>query len=299
MNFIARYEELGQSFDFRKITLRRSLRINALKIKEDELKKRLLKNEIKLEKIPFVKNGYFYEAKFSLGSTPEYLQGYYYLQEAASQIPAEELDPLEGDIVLDMAASPGSKTTQLAQLMNNKGVIVALDTEKKRLQSLQNNLERLSATNTIIIKKDARHVLDLGVKFDRILLDAPCSGNFCVEPNYFAIRTLNDLHQRSKLQKELLGAAIKVLKPGGTIVYSTCSLEPEEDEMVIEWALVNHADIELVELKTKIGESGATNIFGKELRADVSKTRKFWPHKTGTEGFFIAKLKKKQEIIMQ
>ena len=208
MNFIARYEELGQSFDFRKITLRRSLRINALKIKEDELKKRLLKNEIKLEKIPFVKNGYFYEAKFSLGSTPEYLQGYYYLQEAASQIPAEELDPLEGDIVLDMAASPGSKTTQLAQLMNNKGVIVALDTEKKRLQSLQNNLERLSATNTIIIKKDARHVLDLGVKFDRILLDAPCSGNFCVEPNYFAIRTLNDLHQRSKLKID----KIKILK---------------------------------------------------------------------------------------
>jgi len=292
MNFTTRYEELGQSFDFRKITLRKSLRVNTLKIKEEELKKRLLKNGVKLEKILFVKNGHFYEAKFSLGSTPEYLQGYYYLQEAASQIPAEELGPAEGEVVLDMAASPGSKTTQLAQLMNNKGVIVALDTDKKRLQSLQNNLERLSVTNTIVLKKDARHVADLGVKFDKILLDAPCSGNFCIEPNYFSVRTLNDLHQRSKLQKELLGAAIKVLKPGGVLIYSTCSLEPEEDELVINWALSNSKDIELVELKTKLGDPGATNIFGEEINKDISKTRKFWPHKTGTEGFFVAKLRK-------
>jgi tRNA (cytosine40_48-C5)-methyltransferase len=294
MNFISRYEELGQTFDFRKITLRKSLRVNTLKIKEEELKKRLLKNGIKLEKIPFVKNGYFYEAKFSLGSTPEYLQGYYYMQEAASQMPAEELDPKEGDFVLDMAASPGSKTTQIAQLMNNKGVIVALDTEKMRLQSLQNNLERLSVTNTMVLKKDARYADDLGVKFDKILLDAPCSGNFCIEPNYFSIRTLNDLHQKSKLQKELLSSAIKSLKPGGVIVYSTCSLEPEEDEMVIDWALSSHKSIEIIELKTKFGEPGATTIFGKELHPDISRTRKFWPHKTGTEGFFIAKMRKKE-----
>jgi NOL1/NOP2/sun family putative RNA methylase len=294
MNFMRRYAELGQEFDPKGIRLQKSLRINTLKTNEAELKKRLEKKGVRLEKIPFTKDGYFYDAKFSLGSTPEYLQGYYYLQGAASQVPAEELGPKPGELVLDMAASPGSKTTQLAAWMKNEGTIVALDTDRKRLQSLQNNLERLSVKNVITQKKDARHAQDLGMLFDRVLLDAPCSGNFCIEQDYFAKRTLNDLHQRSKLQKELLGAALKVLKPGGVLIYSTCSLEPEEDEMVIDWGLSNYPGIRVAELKTKIGEPGTTDAFGKPLHGEISLTRKFWPHRTGTEGFFIAKLVKQQ-----
>jgi NOL1/NOP2/sun family putative RNA methylase len=293
MNFLSRYEELGQKFLPKEVSMRRALRVNTLKIKAQEIEKRLRKNGINLEKVPFLDNGYFYESKFSLGSTPEYLQGYYYLQEAASQIPAEELNPKEGELVLDMAASPGSKTTQIAQMMNNKGAIVALDNDRRRLESLKNNLERLSVTNTIILRKDAKYVEDLKLKFDKILLDAPCSGNFCIEPGYFTKRTLNDLHQKSKTQKDLLEAGIKVLKSGGLMVYSTCSLEPEEDEMVIDWVLSKHPEITLEALNIKIGDPGVTNVFGKELRKEIALTRKFWPHKTGTEGFFVAKLRKK------
>jgi NOL1/NOP2/sun family putative RNA methylase len=239
-----------------------------------------------------LKYGYFYEADFSLGSTPEYLQGFYYLQEAASQIPVQVLDPKENEVVLDMAASPGSKTTQMAQLMNNKGVIVALDNDRRRLESLQNNLERLSVTNTILLKKDARFADDFNFKFDKILLDAPCSGNFCIEKDYFSKRSINDLFQKSKVQKELLEAGLRCLKSKGVLVYSTCSLEPEEDEMVIDLILKAHSDIHLEDTGLTVGEEGKTKVFDKELDQSLSLTRKFWPHKTGTEGFFIAKLRK-------
>ncbi|MGV8168638.1 MAG: NOL1/NOP2/sun family putative RNA methylase [Candidatus Nanoarchaeia archaeon] len=292
MNFLSRYEQLGEKFFPKEVKLRKALRINTLKISEKELVSRLTKKGVKLEKIPFLESGYYYDSKFSLGSTPEYLQGYYYLQEAASQIPVQELELKPGDVVLDMAASPGSKTTQMAQLMKNKGVILALDNDRRRLDSLQNNLERLSVTNTIILKKDARFVSDLNVKFDKILLDAPCSGNFCIEQDYFAKRTLNDLYQKSKTQKELLAAGIKVLKKGGMLVYSTCSLEPEEDELVIDWALKEYPEMKLEKISVSAGSQGVADAFGKELDSSLKLTRKMWPHKTGTEGFFLAKLRK-------
>jgi tRNA (cytosine40_48-C5)-methyltransferase len=292
MNFMARYEELGEKFSLKEVAVKKALRVNTLKISESELKKRLEKNGVKLEKIPYLKHGYFYEAPFSLGSTPEYLQGYYYLQEAASQIPAEILNPKEGELVLDMAASPGSKTTQMAQLMNNKGTIIALDNDKRRLESLQNNLERLSITNAILLKKDARFASDLNMKFDKILLDAPCSGNFCIEKDYFSKRSINDLHQKSKVQKELLLEGIKCLKTGGILVYSTCSLEPEEDEMVIDSALKSHPEIEIERINVSVGDSGKSEVFGRSMDESLQNTKRFWPHKTGTEGFFIAKLRK-------
>jgi tRNA (cytosine40_48-C5)-methyltransferase len=292
MNFMARYEELGEKFSLKEVAVKKALRVNTLKISESELKRRLEKNGVKLVKIPYLKHGYFYEAPFSLGSTPEYLQGYYYLQEAASQIPAEILNPKEGELILDMAASPGSKTTQMGQLMNNKGTIVALDNDKRRLESLQNNLERLSITNTIILKKDARFASDLNMKFDKILLDAPCSGNFCIEKDYFSKRSINDLHQKSKVQKELLLEGIKCLKDGGILVYSTCSLEPEEDEMVIDSVLKSHPEIQIERIDVSVGDSGKSEAFGRSMDESLQNTKRFWPHKTGTEGFFIAKLRK-------
>jgi NOL1/NOP2/sun family putative RNA methylase len=202
------------------------------------------------------------------------------------------LDPKEGDLVLDKAASPGSKTTQIAQCMNNKGIIVALDNDRKRIESLQNNLERLSVINAIILKKDARFADDLKIKFDKILLDAPCSGNFCIEKDYFAKRSINDLYQKSKVQKELLNAGIKCLQKGGVLVYSTCSLEPEEDEMVIDSILKEHPEMKLEKINVSTGDEGCVVVFEKELDSSLSNTRKLWPHKTGTEGFFIAKLRK-------
>lgn len=287
---IKRYKELGCNCKI--VDLKHSLRINTIKITENELIERLKKLKIKLTKIPYTDNGYFYESKFSLASTTEYLQGYFYIQESASQLPAKVLNPQSEDKVLDMCASPGSKTTQLAAMMQNKGIIIAIDNDSRRLLSLRNNLERCNVLNTILYKKDARFANDFKIEFDKVLLDAPCSGNYIIEENFFKTKTLQGIQERSRIQKELLKAAFKVLKKDGILVYSTCSLEPEEDEMNIDWFLTKYPEMKLEETGLEIGDPGLVKVFEKKLNSELKKTRRFWPEKTGTEGFYIAKLRK-------
>lgn len=287
--FIERYKRLGQ--DVQPIELRHSIRVNTLKIEEKEIVKRLTEEKVRLQKMPFLDFGYSVEAKFSLGATPEYLQGYYYMQEIAAQLPVQVLEPKSSDIVLDMAAAPGGKTTQIAQYMKNKGVIIALDNRKDRLNALKNNLERLGVSNVIVYDMDARLAPQLKIEFDKILLDAPCSGNFITDPTWFSKRTVNGFKERSALQKELLRAAVSSLKKEGTLVYSTCSMEPEENELVIDWALKN-LPVKLEEIKA-IGDRGLIDVFGQKLNPEIVKCRRLWPNKTGTQGFFIAKLMKR------
>ncbi|MGV8141273.1 MAG: NOL1/NOP2/sun family putative RNA methylase [Candidatus Woesearchaeota archaeon] len=288
---VKRYNSLGCMC--KNIELKHSLRVNTLKISETEIIERLKGLGVKLTKIPYTDYGYYYNAKFSLGATPEYLQGYYYLQEAASQLPPKVLAPKSEDTVLDMCAAPGSKTTQIAQYMKNNGTIIALDADPRRLFALRNNLERCGITNTILYKKDSRFVFDLGMQFDKILLDAPCSGNYVVEKEFFTKKSVDGIRERARLQKELLKSAIRVLKKGGTLVYSTCSLEPEEDEMNIDWVLSKYPEMKLEQTGLDIGDEGLTDVFGKKLNPEIKKCRRFWPEKTGTEGFFIAKMIKK------
>lgn len=290
--FLSRYKQIGEEFNPEEIKLKPSLRVNTLKIKDAELIQII---NAKLAKIPFLKHGYYYESKYAVGAMPEYLQGYYYLQEAASQLPAEVLEPKPGELVLDMCAAPGSKTTQLAMMMNNTGKLIALDANNPRLPSLQNNLERCGVMSTIVYKKDARYADDLKILFDKILLDAPCSGNFANDENWLDERKLEDLKQISKVQRQLLESAINVLKPNGTLVYSTCSLEPEENELVIDWLLKNRDDVVMENVDVKIGDKGLTNVFGQELNKEVAKCKRLWPHKTGTQGFFLAKIRKAQK----
>jgi NOL1/NOP2/sun family putative RNA methylase len=288
--FLERYKKLGEEFEPEKVEVKESLRVNTLRITPSILKERL---NAKLVKIPFLKDGYYYESEFAVGAMPEHFQGFYYMQEAASQVPAEVLDPKENDIVLDMCASPGSKTTQLAQLMNNKGTIIALDSNNPRLPALKNNIERCRVSNALVYKKDARYSEDLKIEFDKVLLDAPCSGNFTIEDKWFDNRNLDEIKQVVKVQRQLLQAGLRVLKKGGCMVYSTCSLEPEENEMNINWLLENYDDVELEKINKDIGDPGLTNVFGKELRKEISLCKRLWPHKTGTQGFFIAKIRRK------
>jgi NOL1/NOP2/sun family putative RNA methylase len=190
-----------------------------------------------------------------------------------------------------MCAAPGSKTTQLAQLMKNSGVIVALDVKNDRLRVLRNNLERCGVENVLTYSKDARYVSDLGIKFDKVLLDAPCSGNFVIENDWFIKRELEGVVECSVVQKSLLKSALSVLKPGGVLVYSTCSLEPEEDELVIDWLLSNFK-VELEEISLKIGSEGLVKVEKQVLSSELSKTRRFWPNLSKTQGFFVAKIRK-------
>jgi tRNA (cytosine40_48-C5)-methyltransferase len=282
--FLQRYKDLGHNIDPNIIKLpNQTLRVNTLKISEENLITRLKQKNVKLRKVPFTDHGYEASSKFSLGSTPEYLQGYYYLQESASQVPTQILSPKQEDLVLDMCASPGSKTTQLAQQLKNQSTIVALDLNNKKLSSLRNNISRLGITNTILYNLDALESTKLKLEFDKILLDAPCSGNFTLEKNWFKKRSIKDFKKVSEKQKSLLKAAFNVLKPNGTIVYSTCSLEPEEDEEIVQYALDNLSAklIPITEQRYDLAKN-----------PDLPGTLKFWPEITNTQGFFIARLSK-------
>lgn len=281
--FIHRYKKMGQEINPDEIKLKEAIRINTLKIEQNTLVKRLKNKEITINKISFLNNGFYTDADFSLSSTEEYLLGYYYIQEAASQIVSEILNPKEDELVLDMCSAPGSKTTHLSQLMNNKGTIIALDNHQKRIEALKNNIERLGCENIIVYRKDAKYADDLNLEFDKVLLDAPCSGNFLIEKDWFEKRNIEGIEKNSHEQKKLIAKAIKVLKKKGTLIYSTCSLEPEENENVIEYALDNF-NIQLEKIDLNIGDEGLTE--------KTKLCKRFWPNKTNTQGFFIAKIKK-------
>ncbi len=292
--FLSRYRQIEPDATFDIVKPLPALRVNTTKTNAKKLLDVLERRDAILTFIPYLRNGYFFTANFSPGSTSEYLMGQYYLQGPLSQLVCEVLDPTAGARVLDMAAAPGSKTTYLAQLVGHTGTIVALDSDAMRLAAVRNNAERLGLTNILCIKKDARFASDLKEKFAFVLLDAPCSGNFCSEEEWSAKRTIADVQRNARTQKELLKGAVTCLAPGGRLVYSTCSLEPEEDECVVAWALERYPDLEVVPLdELPLGDAGVTRWEAKDLDPRVAGTRRFWPHKTGCEGFYIALLQKK------
>lgn len=287
--FINRYKQLGSGFA--EIQLKKSLRVNTLKITHEKFVERMTSIGVKLAKINFLQDGYYAESKFSLGAITEYLLGYYYLQEAAAQLPAQILESQANETVLDMCASPGGKTTQLAQLMHNKGTIVAVEQKQHRLEALKSNVERMGAENIIIYRTDVKNLQKSNTKFDKILLDAPCSGNYVTDKSWFQKRDITGIQKSADIQKQLLKTAINLLKTNGILVYSTCSLEPEENELNIQW-LLNNFKVELQNTQLKVGDEGLTNVFGRKLSNEIKKCKRFWPHKTSTEGFFIVKVKK-------
>jgi len=288
--FVKRYQHLGG--DVREVKLQDSLRVSALAIKEEELLKRFKEQGVLVEKIPWTRFGYWIKSSpFSMGATTEYLRGYYYLQEAAAQLPAYVLDPRPNETVLDLCAAPGGKTTQIAHLMFNTGSLVALEKKEHRLVSLKTNLERMRVRNAAVYHMDGRDVKHLGLQFDRILLDAPCSGNYATDPAWFEKRTVKDLELSARIQRDLLSAALEVLKPNGVLVYSTCSLEPEENELNIQWVL-DHYKVMIEPARVNIGDPGLTKVFGRALDLSIAQCRRFWPHKTQTGGFFITRLRK-------
>jgi len=289
--FLKRYARLGREVD---PTIRTgpSLRVNTLLIDDAKLVARLTARGVLLEKIPFAKHGYWIRrSHFSLGSTTEYLRGLYYIQDASPQIPVQVLDPKPGDVVLDCCAAPGGKTTQLAQWMDNKGIIVAFEKNNDRIISLKSNIERCGVLNSLVFNADAASAPSMGAIFDKILLDAPCAGNFASDPRWFEKRTVGDAKQNAPIQQRLLQAASQALKPGGVMVYSTCSLEPEENEMMVDWA-VRNLPLHCVETGLSIGQEGITNPLGFTLDAQIKLTRRFWPEKDSNEGFFVARMVK-------
>jgi NOL1/NOP2/sun family putative RNA methylase len=287
--FAKRYSELGWKFG--PIELKQAIRINTANTSEAEVLQRLRTRGIELESIAFASHGYWIrKSAFSVGATTEYLLGYYSIQEAAAQIPAALLTDLENKVVLDACAAPGGKTVQLADLMHNTGVIISLDVEKRRLTALSNHLERCHIKNTVVYQMDARRASYLKIKFDRILLDVPCSGNFAADKDWFKRRTIEDVRRNAALQREILAEAVKILKDDGEIVYSTCTLEPEENELNIDWA-IEHLSLQAEPIEC-YGKPASTEVLGKQLKDSIANCRRIWPGLT--QGFFVCKLKKRE-----
>lgn len=273
--------------------LPKSVRINTLKMPVAHVKKSLEHNW-QLTPIPWCKEGFWLvhkEGRLDVGNTLEHALGYMYVQEAASMIPPIVLDPQPGDVVLDLCAAPGSKTTQLAQYMENKGVLVANDVSYDRLAALGINLQRCGVSNCVVT--EMKGMKDM--HFDRILLDAPCSGTGTIRKSLRTLMTwsMDATRKVCAIQWPLLNRAWSMLNPGGTMVYSTCSQEPEENEVMISRFLAGHpdADLEPIVLDIKHGPA-VTEWEGERLDPRVARTLRIWPQDNDTEGFFVAKLKK-------
>lgn len=230
----------------------------------------------------------------SIGSTIEYLKGYYYIQDLSSCIAVEELEIHDGSdlVVLDMAAAPGGKTTHIAQKLNNMGAIFACELNSNRLASLLFNLSRCFVQNTIVLNIKAEEIDKLGLHFDRVLLDAPCTceGIIMKDTSRKKSRNLVDLGTCSNRQKKLIMSGFDVLKPNGLLIYCTCSFAPEENEMIIQYLLNNHKDAKLEPLN--YGINGLTRFSKYQFDEKMIFTKRFYPHIHSTNGFFIAKIRK-------
>jgi NOL1/NOP2/sun family putative RNA methylase len=282
-----------------------SIRVNTLKITVEELKKRLEDYGWKIRQ-PFEKSPevMIIERESNLkpgelGKTFEHLLGYYYVQEISSMLPILALQPTVGDLFLDLCASPGSKTTQAAAMMNNQGTIIANEVNLGRIRILNANLEKSGVMNVMVVRKDGvqfckKWSSEVKMKFDKILVDAPCSGEGTLRksPRTFDMWNVSFIRSLSRIQRKMASEALKLLKVGGEMIYSTCTLAPEEDEMVVNY-LKQNFDIEImkVDLPLKLRD-GITEWEGDKFDSEVKNCRRLYPQDNNTDGFFLAKIKK-------
>lgn len=296
--FVERYKKLtniDKFLEFSQTFLRRSIRVNTLKISVKELKSRL--KDWDLVQIPWCKEGFWIEHKRKerrdIGNLIEHTLGYFYVQEAASMLPPLALNPKKDSLVLDACACPGSKTTQLANMMENTGLIIANDDSFSRLSALNVNLQKAGVLNTIVTLGKAEKFKN--IEFDYILLDAPCSGTGVIRKSPKTALTWNPdtVKMLAGVQKFMIMNLFEKLKKGGTLVYSTCSLEPDEDEAVIDFLLTRFENAKLEEIKLDIKRSPAITEFeGKTFNKELKKCLRIFPQDNDTEGFFVAKIKK-------
>lgn len=307
--------------------LQNSIRCNTLKISPEKLKKRLEEKGWEISQpwknypeVMIIENQLL---PGELGRSLEHLLGYYYVQELASMLPSVALEPKEDELILDLCSAPGSKTTQIASKMKNTGTIIANELSFGRIKILASNLERCGVTNTIITKKEGSAFCirfknrekeysasiggnkkmqeDAGSKtrgrflFDKILIDAPCSGEGTLRssPKTSIMWNPHTIKTLSKIQKTLVKSAIEVLKKGGTLVYSTCTHAPEENEEIVDYILSEFKEmrIEKINLPLK-SRPGITSWQDKKYNEQVKQSCRVYPQDNDTEGFFVSKFTK-------
>lgn len=293
-----RYRSIIDDFDAFLAACERPLpvtvRVNTIKTSADRVQQLFAKAGIDAEPVGWTDRVLRVETD-APGSTWPSFHGYTHSQEEVSTLPSIVLDPQPGECVWDACAAPGSKTTQLAALMDDRGRLVANDSNLGRLSALRFNAERLGVTNVAVTNRDARNyslepfAFD---QFDRVLVDAPCSceGTVRKNPDTLDEWSLGHIDSVAGVQKGVLRRAVQATKPGGTVVYATCTFAPEENEAVLEH-VVNREDCQVVEQTVPLKhDPGLTEWNDHRFDAAVDRAARIYPHQNDTGGFFVATL---------
>lgn len=250
-----------------------------------------------LTPVSWAKNGYYYEKEDRPGKHPYHEAGVYYIQEPSAMAPVTLLDVWPGEQVLDLCAAPGGKSTQIAAAMEGKGLLVSNEIHPARAKILSENIERMGIRNACVTNETPRHLAEVFPEyFDRILVDAPCSGEGMFRKNEAACEEWSpeNVDLCADRQEEILDCAADMLRPGGRLVYSTCTFAPAENEGSVSRFLRRHPDFSLMEIPQK------EQLFGSDVRSvctgtedaalGIEKTLRLWPHRIHGEGHFAAVL---------
>ncbi|QGG47071.1 RsmB/NOP family class I SAM-dependent RNA methyltransferase [Heliorestis convoluta] len=260
-----------------------ALRLNPLKVKNHATFQE--KSPFHLKPVPWCSLGYYYHEEDRPGKHPYHAAGLYYIQEPSAMAVVEVLNPQEGERILDLCAAPGGKSTQIAGYLANEGLLIANEINYKRARILAENLERWGAKNVLITNENPDRLAQKFPEFfDKIVIDAPCSGEgmFRKLPEALSDWTENKVEQCSLMQKDILVQAATMLRPGGTIVYSTCTFSPAENEEQINHFLDQQPQFEALNITTPA-------YFQRE-----NNNLRLWPHQIEGEGHYIALLRKKE-----
>jgi len=277
-----------------------TIRSNPLKTRRGELAKSLISRGMNVDPASkWTKVGLVvYDSQVPVGATPEYLAGHYSIQGLSSFLPVMALEPQPNERVLDMCSAPGGKTTHIASLMKNTGLLFANDFNKDRLKAVVGNLHRMGVKNSIVSNLDGAEFAKIQKQsFDRVLIDAPCSGTGVVwkDPSVKSSKDEEDIKGRYMTQRRLLLAAIDSVdansKTGGIVVYSTCSVLVEENEAVVQYALEKR-HVKLMPVGFDVGVKGYTKFRRHRFHPSMIETRRYYPHVHNVDGFFVAKFKK-------
>ena len=292
------YDETLMLLEWNEKPLPETIRCNDYLVDCLVLSRSLGEKGFKVSSIPWLPHGLeVSEGPFSVGATHEYLKGYYYIQDPGSMLPVYIMDPRPGDTIIDVAAAPGGKATQILQLTRDGAKLIAVDVSRARIRALRSHMQRMGFKSYIALRTDSRllpRIVGRRVA-DRVLVDAPSSGEGIIrkDPSRKSSRAPSDLRVIHYLQLELLLASIELVDSGGDIVYAACSTAPEEGELVIDRVLRLRGDVEVSPTRWNgIGSPGITAYKDLELNSSVKNCLRLWPHRDGTEGFFICRLKR-------
>lgn len=275
------------------------LRVNTNKISVEEF---LRISPFSLKPVPWCSNGFYYEESGQPAKHPYYFAGLYYIQEPSAMIPASVIPIEAGDRVLDICAAPGGKSTELAAKLQGTGLLVSNDISNSRAKALLKNLELFGVPNMLVTSEPSNVIADYFEGFfDKILIDAPCSGEGMFRKSNAMIKAWENhgVDVFVNLQQSILREMVKCLRPGGTMVYSTCTFSPEENEQAMDYLLELAPDMELVELPMYEGFDTGHSEWSRTGTGSVEYCRRLWPHRIQGEGHFVAMVRKQKSAEVQ